>query len=205
MDFWKVVLEWIMNNGYLGLFFFGILNFVIPSEIVLPFAGYLVSQKRLDFVLVVLAALAGNIIKSSVFFWFGRVFGKDFLIRYKRWTHVDQSSIDFAKSRFEHYGYWIIIPGQFIPYFRRFISAPAGLLKLDYKTFLIFNSIGVALWFGFLATLGFVFSRNWSAVQNRISPLMGEVGWIIGFASISLVLYEVWRWFLNRKKDNDKL
>jgi membrane protein DedA with SNARE-associated domain len=200
MDIWKTILEWIMNNGYLGLFFFGILNFAIPSEVVLPFAGYLVSQKRLDFALVVLAALAGNIVKSSVFFWFGRVFGKDFLIKYKRWTHVDQGTIDFAKSRFEHYGYWIIIPGQFIPYFRRFISGPAGLLRLDYKTFILFNSIGVSLWFGFLATLGFVFGKNWSTAQNRISPLMGEIGWIIGVVSVLLILYEVWRWFMNRDK-----
>jgi membrane protein DedA with SNARE-associated domain len=201
MDIWKTILELIMNNDYLGLFLFGILNFVIPSEIILPFAGYLVSQKKLDFALVILAALAGNIIKSSVIFWLGRKFGKDFLIRYKRWTHIDQSAIDFAKFRFEHYGYWIIIPGQFIPYFRRFISAPAGLLKLDYKTFMLFNSTGVALWFGFLTTLGFVFGKNWSAAQNRISPLMSEIGLIIGFATVVLVLYEVWRWFLNHKKD----
>jgi membrane protein DedA with SNARE-associated domain len=200
MDVWKTILEWMMSNGYLGLFFFGILNFVIPSEVILPFAGYLVSQKKLDFALVILAALAGNIIKTSAFFWLGRIFGKGFLIKYKRWTHIDQGSIDFAKLRFEHYGYWIIIPGQFIPYFRRFISAPAGLLKLDYKTFMLFNSTGVALWFGFLATLGFVFGKNWSVAQNKISPLMSEIGLIIGSASIVLVLYEVLMWFLDHHK-----
>lgn len=198
MDIWNYVLTWLMTHGYLGLFLFGILNFVIPSEVVLPFAGYLVAQKKLDFALVILAALAGNIIKSSVIFWLGKRFGKDFLIKYSRWTHVDQTSINFAKSRFEHYGYWIIIPGQFIPYFRRFISAPAGLLKLKFRTFLIYNSVGVSLWFGFLATLGYVFGKNWSAVQSRISPIMKEVGIVVGVLAIILVIYEVYRLFKNK-------
>ncbi len=200
MDLFQTVLNWLMSNGYLGLFLFGILNFIIPSEVVLPFAGYLVSQKKLDFIFVVLSALAGNIIKSSAIFWLGKKFGKEFLIKYSRWTHVDQNSINFAKSRFEHYGYWIIIPGQFIPYLRRFICAPAGLLKLDFRTFLIFNSIGVSLWFGFLSTLGFVFGKNWSGVQKRISPIVSEVGLFVGIFAIILILYEVYIYLKNKNK-----
>jgi membrane protein DedA with SNARE-associated domain len=192
MDMWQTVLDWLMSNGYLGLFLFGILNFVIPSEVVLPFAGYLVSQNKLNFALVILAALAGNIVKSSVIFWMGKKFGKEFLIRYSRWTHVDQNSIDFAKSRFEHYGYWIIIPGQFIPYFRRFISAPAGLLKLNFGTFLVYNSLGVSLWFGFLASLGYLFDKNWVGVEKQVSPVVSAIGLFVAVAALILFLYEVW-------------
>ena len=195
MDTWKTILDWIMGSGYIGLFFFGFLNFAIPSEIVLPFAGYLVFQNKLDFALVILAALAGNIVKSSAFFWIGKKFGKGFLIKYSRWTHVTESSIEFVKARIEKYGYWIIIPGQFIPYFRRFISGPAGIIRLHFKTFLIYNSIGVTLWFGFLATLGYLAGKNWGFVSRRIAPVMSEVGYIVSFLALIIFLYEVWRFW----------
>lgn len=184
------MIDFITQNSYLGLFIFGLFNFVIPSEPVLLFAGFQVQQGRLNFGLVILSALCGSFIKSTIIYLMGFLLGKEFLIKYSRWTNYKAQYGDYIKNKIQKYGYHIITPLQFVPFVRRFIAAPCGLLKLDFKRFMFYNLIGVALWFSFLTTIGFYSGQAWQTYLSILHPYVNFIGIAICLGFVTLVVYE---------------
>ena len=184
------MINFITQNSYLGLFIFGLLNFVIPSEPVLLFAGFQVQQGRLNFGLVVLSALSGSFIKSSIIYLIGYTLGKDFLIKYSRWTNYRAEYGEYIKNKITKYGYRIITPLQFVPLVRRFIAAPCGLLKLDFRRFMFYNLIGVALWFSFLTTVGFHSGQYWQKYVSILHPYITFIGIAVSLGFVVLIAYE---------------
>jgi membrane protein DedA with SNARE-associated domain len=190
---------WISQYSYFGFFLFGLFNFVIPSEPVLTFAGFQIQQGRLNYFLVLLSALAGSFLKTTIIFSLGFYLGKQFLIKYSRWTGFKEEYLDFVKYRIIHYGYWILTPLQFVPVVRRFLGAPGGLLRLNFIRFMVYNMIGVALWFSFLIAIGFFVGRGYDKLplefQNYINYLVWGIGTVFGI----VVFYEIILHFRKRK------
>jgi membrane protein DedA with SNARE-associated domain len=189
----------IYGYGYYGFFLFGLLNFVIPSEPVLIFAGTQVAQGKLNFPLVIIFALAGSVIKTTVIYSIGYIFGKEFLVKYSKYTHFKEEYLDFVKVRVDKYGYKMVTIVQFIPIVRRYVSAPFGLLRLNFFKFMFFNMIGVLLWFIFLTSLGVIVGKAWVEIKDQISPFFNWLGIII-ILYISWIIIKEFR--LSRKDIN---
>lgn len=186
------ILDFINANSYIGLFVFGMFNFIIPSEPVLVYAGYRINLGELSFPLVILSALAGSFIKASVIYGIGYYLGKSFLIKYSKFTHFKEEYITYLKNKVSKYGYWIVTPIQFIPIVRRFVSAPAGLIKLNFQRFMFYNLIGVAGWFSFLATVGIIFGKSWNKVAYIFAPYLEVLKDLAIGLFVFLIAYEIY-------------
>ena len=192
---------YLSHYGYFGFFLFGLLNFVVPSEPVLTFAGFQIQQGRLNFLLVLLFALAGSAVKTTIIFGTGYFLGKEFLIKYSRWTGFKEQHLDYVKGKVQYYGYRIITPLQFVPVVRRFIGAPCGLLRLNFAKFMAYNMLGVALWFSFLISLGYIYGKGYSKVSPQFKSILDNLAIGIGIFFTIIILYEVIKHF---KKSNVK-
>jgi membrane protein DedA with SNARE-associated domain len=185
----------ISQYGYFGFFLFGLLNFVVPSEPVLTFAGFQIQQGNLNYFLVLFSALAGSFVKTSIIFGMGYILGKQFLIKYSRWTGFKDEHLTYVKERITQYGYRILTPLQFVPVVRRFLGGPAGILKLNFWRFMYYNLIGVALWFSFLISLGYIYGKGYNKVSPAFKVYLDYLTWGIGLFFAILVVYEVLKHF----------
>jgi membrane protein DedA with SNARE-associated domain len=190
---------WITNYSYFGFFLFGLLNFVVPSEPVLTFAGFQIQRGNLNIIFVLLAALAGSFVKTTIIFGLGYIFGKEFLIKYSRWTGFKEEYLEFIKSKLQNYGYRIITPLQFVPIVRRFIGAPCGLLRLNFWRFILYNMLGVAMWFLFLISLGYIYGKGYAKVSPTVQMYLNYLVYGIGFFFLYIFIREIWRHFKNQK------
>ena len=193
---------YLTNFGYFGFFLFGLLNFVVPSEPVLTFAGFQIQQGRLNYFLVLLFALAGSFVKTSIIFGLGYFLGKEFLVKYSRWTGFKEQYLNYVKQRIAIYGYRIIVPLQFVPIVRRFIGAPCGLLKLNFGRFMAYNMLGVSLWFSFLIGLGFFFGKGYNKLPAQFQNIVDDLVWVIGIGFLIICLYEVKKHLQQTKLNN---
>jgi membrane protein DedA with SNARE-associated domain len=182
---------WITQYSYFGFFLFGLLNFIIPSEPMLTFAGFQIQQGKLNYLLVMISALAGSFLKTTIIFGIGYLLGKEFLIKYSKWTGFKEEYLDFVKSRIHSYGYRILTPLQFIPIVRRFLGAPCGLLRLNFIRFMFYNMIGVALWFSFLISIGFFFGKGYDKLPTQFQDYLDYLVWGVGGVFLLVIVYEI--------------
>lgn len=145
----------------------------IPSELIMPFAGFLAAQGKLN---VVMLALVGGISSylGSLPFYFLGFWGNDFIVnrfigKYGRYLFIQQKDIDRGFEVFGKYGNGIVMVGRIIPIIRTVISFPAGVAKMNFIEFSLYTLIGSIIWSGFLATAGFMLGENWQMVVDWIS------------------------------------
>ena len=188
----------IASWGYIGVFVLMLLessSLPIPSEVILPFAGYLVSQGRLDFWLTVAAATLAGIGGSLVDYYIGlkgahalsqhRILGKAFFTK---------SQLDTAANWFNKYGGRIVFLSRLVPGFRTIVSFPAGAIKMPLGKFLILTAAGCLVWNSILIYLGVFLGQNWRAVA-------GFSHYLIIAAAVALVAAAL-VFFLRRRKRN---
>ncbi|MCE5295621.1 MAG: DedA family protein [Euryarchaeota archaeon] len=192
------IIDFIDASGYLGLFasmfFEGIIT-PIPSEMVVPFAGYLAQTGRLNFVLVVLAATAGSTAGSTVSYALARYLGRPFFLRYGKWIFVDEETLDKADRFFARRGKYAVLLGHMVLGVRSIISYPAGLTKMDVKMFILFTFIGGLVWNTVLTTAGYMLGSKWMDFWEATD------GWdtaIVVTVVVAVAAYLLWNW--NRKR-----
>lgn len=174
--------------GYPGIVFLMALESMIvplPSELVMPFAGYLVATGRFSFWLVVLASVIGSIIGSLLSYYLGAYGGEPLLKRYGKYALLDEEDLERTQAWFARRGEATIFIGRFIPVVRHLISIPAGVGKMDLKKFCAYTIAGATLWNGFLAWLGYLLGKNWESVRQHT-----EIVSII--VAVLLVIGAVW-------------
>ena len=159
--------------GYTGLFIAMTLQSAcipLPSEIILPFSGFLVSQGIFDFWLTVLTAaigsLAGSILAFSLGFFKGEVFVRSLIKKYGKYILVFEYELDDAEKWFRKYGEIITFVSRLLPVVRTFIALPAGISKMNFTKFCFFVVSGDFLWSMFLIYIGKLFGRNWDILGN---------------------------------------
>jgi membrane protein DedA with SNARE-associated domain len=138
----------------------------IPSEIVMPFAGYLASQGTFDLISLTIAGTAGNLIGSIVAYWVGLKAGRPFILRYGRYVLLRKKHLDMAESWFAKHGEATTLFSRMLPIVRTFISLPAGMAKMNFKKFVLFTTIGSIPWNFALAYIGFQLGQNWEEVKG---------------------------------------
>jgi membrane protein DedA with SNARE-associated domain len=176
------VSEWIVNTitefGYLGIMLLMLLEAVfppIPSELIIPFAGFSVSQGRLDFVLVILAATAGSLLGAVPWYLVGRLFGLErvqwLADKIGRWFAFNADEIDYAAKVFKRWGGGIVLLGRLFPILRTLISVPAGLARMPVWSFALFSTVGMLIWNTVLVSAGYLLHEHYHLVEAWIDPL----------------------------------
>lgn len=147
----------------------------IPSELIMPLAGYLSSQGELSLVGVVLAGMLGSVIGALPFYgvarWFGHERLADFVERHGHWLALSRQDLERAERIFQRYGGWVVLFGRLVPGVRSLISLPAGLYAMPLGRFLVLTTLGSAGWSAFLAVAGYQLGENFRALQGIIGPL----------------------------------
>jgi membrane protein DedA with SNARE-associated domain len=161
----------------------------IPGETVLLFAGFLAYHGKIDLLSSILVAIAGATIGDSMGFLIGSVGGRRFVDRYIRKFPVIAKSFDHSKTLFLKYGQWAVFTGRFITGLRMFAGILAGLFRMRYRRFLVFNFTGATVWAIAIIYVGFLFGNSWELVQqhlvqvNEIALAAVIVAVVIGLAS----------------------
>lgn len=162
--------------GYVGIALIMLLeNLVppIPSELVMPFAGFLAAEGRLSFGGVVVAGTLGAVLGALALYglgaWAGEPIVRRFLRRYGRWLTVSEADLDRALAVFGKHGDAIVFVGRLIPLIRSLISLPAGMRRMPLGRFLLLTTMGSAIWNSALAYAGLLLGNNWEAVLAFLS------------------------------------
>jgi membrane protein DedA with SNARE-associated domain len=176
------MVEWITNTmtslGYLGI---GLLMFLenlfppIPSELIMPLAGFTVSRGEMQFFPAVLAGVIGTILGAFPWYYAGKFFGeerlKDLADKYGKWITVSGRDIDKANNWFTRYGGMAVFLCRLVPGVRTLISLPAGLNNMPLIPFIIYSTIGTTLWVSFLTGAGYLLGDNYDLVDEYLGPV----------------------------------
>ena len=138
----------------------------VPSEAVMPFAGFLIEEGRFSFTGVIAWSTVGSIIGSLISYYMGSWGGGPFVRRFGRYLLLDESHLDTTERFFARYGDKAIFICRFIPVVRHLISIPAGIGKMNIVKFSVYTIMGAGLWNSFLAYVGYVLKENWTVVRS---------------------------------------
>lgn len=136
----------------------------LPSEIIMPFAGYLVAQGRFTLIGVSLAGAIGCVIGSVVAYAAGAWLGRDFIEKYGKYILISRHDLNIADKFFNKYGSAAIFFSRLMPVVRTFISLPAGISKMNFAKFVIYSFLGSLPWSFGLAYLGLVLGDHWDTL-----------------------------------------
>ena len=183
--------------GYLGvLVAMGIESAMVPlpSELILPYAGFLVSdpsqiepltRRAWNFWIVVVVATIGNTLGSLVSYAIGAYGGRPFLERYGRYLLIRPHEIELADHFFERHGSATVFIGRLLPIVRTFISFPAGVARMHLGKFVLYSTVGAFLWSILLVWAGTVLGAKWEDIRRMLQPFdlaiaVAVVGLVVG-------------------------
>ena len=143
----------------------------VPSEVIMLFAGYLVSLHRMSLAEAVAAGVAGNIVGSWIAWGVGMSGGRTLLERHGRWVHITPARLDMADRWFERRGERIVLIARCLPVIRTFISLPAGIARMPFWRFTIYTAVGSVPWVLALTLLGVQVGSKWDEWHKRLEVL----------------------------------
>lgn len=138
--------------------------FPVPSEAVMPFAGFLVHGGRLSFECVVLYSTLGSLIGSFLSYYAGAYGGKPFVKRFGKYFFLDVHHLEITENFFKKYGEITVFISRFIPVVRHLISIPAGVGRMNVPKFLAYTLAGAAAWNAFLTYVGYALKDRWKTI-----------------------------------------
>lgn len=151
----------------------------IPSEAVMPLAGFLVTTGRFQLIPAIVCGVIGSIIGAIVLYYFGVIFSgdkiRDFLDKYGKYFMTSTEDLDAADKWFSNYGHWAVLIARVIPIVRSIISIPAGFTHMPMGKFLTLTVLGTTVWTAFLTTLGVILGENW----NKVGPTLQKFDYLI--------------------------
>jgi membrane protein DedA with SNARE-associated domain len=206
------VLEMYDAVGYLGVAVAVALETIvapIPSEVILPMAGWKVSQSAADpsivepltnlawnLPLAVAFATAGSVAGAVVGYAIGAWGGRPILDRWGRYVGIGSDDLNRADRWFERWGSWAVFLGRMVPLVRTFVSYPAGISRMPIGRFLLFSTLGSLPWNLALITAGFVVGENYPQIEAAIKPYE----YVIYAAILAAVAVLLTRWYLGKRR-----
>ena len=189
-DYISSILEFLSQLGYFGVAL-GLMIEIIPSEIVLGYGGYMISQGHLNFIGAVIAGTIGGTIAQLFLYWAGYYGGRPFLEKYGKYVLIKKKHIDVAEHWFEKYGAGVIFSARFIPVVRHAISIPAGIAKMPASKFTLYTVAAILPWSILFIYVGKALGSNWSHVKEVAQPYV--IPLIIAAIVIGVIYYLVKR------------
>jgi membrane protein DedA with SNARE-associated domain len=138
----------------------------LPSEIIMPFSGYLVSTGQFSMLGVTFAGAVGNVVGSVVAYYVGMWGGRPFVERYGPYLLISHRDLDAADRWFEKYGEAAVFISRMLPVVRTFISLPAGIARMHFPRFVLFTFIGALPWCYLLAYIGLKMGERWEELRE---------------------------------------
>lgn len=184
--------------GYPGIFTLMIIEGIItpiPSEFIMPFAGYLANRGVLNLGLVIAVGTAGAAIGNVVAYHIGAKVGRPLIAKYGRFIGLGQDDLEWAESWFARFGSFGVLLGHAVPGVRSIISFPAGIGRMDLRRFVAFSTIGAASWNTVLVVAGFYLVERWTLFAETTDNV--DV-YIVGAVLAVLVAYIGWRHIRHR-------
>lgn len=189
-----IVIDLINNLGYWGVFLAMLIESVclpLPSEVIMPFTGYLVAQGNFNFWLVVILGTLGNLAGSLLAYAIGWWGGAPFIEKYGKYFFIRHKDYLRAEAWFVKYGSWAVFSSRLLPIARTFISLPAGVARMPLKPFIFFTLIGCFLWSLLLTYLGYILGENWIYLH----AFFQQFDYVIGVVIIFGLAYFLYRHF----------
>lgn len=183
------VIAW---SGYGGIFILMLLEscgIPVASEIIMPFAGFLVSEGRLSFWLVVAAGTFGNLAGSWLAYWIGFAGGRPLIERYGKYILISRHDLDLADRWFAKRGDLMVFVGRLLPVVRTYISFPAGIARMDFRKFSLYTFLGALPWSILFTWLGVKMGANWDLVRQKLHDFDLTIALLVVLA----VVWYVWR------------
>ncbi len=197
------MLEFIVNSvnslGYVGIALLMALENIIPpipSELIMPLAGFAVTQGKLNLIEVIIAGTIGSVAGAIPWYFLGRYWGlkrtKAIADKYGKWLTVSGADVEQAKKWFDSKGYIATAIGRLVPGIRTYISIPAGISRMPLLPFLAYSTAGSVVWVSLLTYAGYILGENYELVGTYLKP----ISILVAIAVISLVIY----WIIKRKR-----
>lgn len=168
-----IIIQYIEATTYVGIFILMALESAlipIPSEITMPFSGFLASTGKLSLVAVILVGTLANLVGSYIAYYLGYFINEKTLLKlvkkYGKFILVSEHEYEKANSWFVKYGDKIIFISRLLPGIRTVISLPAGVFKMDIKKFTLYTTVGCLIWSSLLAYFGFILGENWQSLET---------------------------------------
>jgi membrane protein DedA with SNARE-associated domain len=161
----------------------------LPSEIIMPFSGYLVSTGKFSLWGVSVAGAAGCVLGSVVAYWVGVFGGRSFIEKYGKYILITRHDLDLADRFFQKYGNAAVFISRLLPVIRTFISLPAGIAKMNFPQFVIYTFLGSLPFCYFLAYIGKKLGDNWNTLGAYFHKFDAVIGILIAIGII---------WFVKR-------
>ncbi len=163
----------------------------LPSEIIMPFAGYLVYRGQFTLQGAALAGAVGCIVGSIPAYYLGQYGGRPLIERYGRYVLLSHKELDLADRLFRRHGHWVVLACRLLPVVRTFIAFPAGVARMPMAKFVIYTFVGSYPWCLGLAWVGFRLGEAWHT-DPRLKEAFHRFDLAIGLALAAAVGWYVW-------------
>ncbi len=161
------IIDTIDSLGYLGIALLMALETLIPpipSELIMPLAGFTINQGKLNFTLFIIAGTIGSVLGAIPWYFLGKYWGlkriKKIAERYGKWITLSGEDLEKVKIWFDRRGNLAVLIGHLVPGIRTYISLPAGINKMPLWSFLTYSILGTFLWVSFLTGTGYILGAN---------------------------------------------
>jgi membrane protein DedA with SNARE-associated domain len=174
----SLVNDLVSEGGYAGVFLAMLIeNFLqfIPSEAIMPLAGFLVAEGKLGFIQTCLAGTLGTILGTLPWYGIGRIVNEQkielFVQRHGTWLGITTTKLKKSRQWFHRYGNAIVFWGRLVPILRTLVSIPAGIEMMPIRPFLLWTSLGSLTWNILLTSAGYLLGKNWGLVHSLLKPI----------------------------------
>ena len=161
----------------------------LPSEVIMPFAGYLVSQGRFSLWGVALAGAIGCTLGSALAYAAGAYGGREFILKYGRYALITPHEVAWADRWFARYGMAATFTSRLLPVIRTFISLPAGVARIPFGRFLFYAFLGSLPWSWVLAYAGMLLGEHW----DRVGGVLHSLDIVIAVVLVAGACWFLWR------------
>ncbi len=170
----------------------------LPSEIIMPFAGYLVTTGRFTLHGAALAGAVGCIAGSIPAYYLGMYGGRPLIERWGRYVLLSRREIDLADRLFARHGQWVVLVGRLLPVVRTFIAFPAGVARMNMVKFVVFTFVGSYPWCYGLAWVGMKLGEKWDS-DPRLEAAFHRFDLAIGVVLLAGAIWFVWHKLRERR------
>ncbi len=184
-------------GGYPGIFAAMVAETVfppIPSELVLPLAGFEVSRGALVFAWTVLAATAGSLAGAWALYALGRYGGRPATLRWGRVLRIGPPELERSEGWFDRWGQWVVLVGRIVPLARSIVSIPAGMMRMPVMRFSLLTALGSLVWNLALVGAGYLLGSRWDEVTRIVSRYSDAAALLIAVGVIAGAV-----WLLRRR------
>lgn len=172
----------------------------LPSEIIMPFAGYLVFKGQFTLHGAALAGALGCVAGSIPAYYLGLYGGRPALERWGRYVLVSRREVEFADRLFARHGQWVVLAGRMLPVVRTFIAFPAGVARMNMARFLLYTFVGSYPWCWGLAWVGMKLGEQWNR-DPRLRAAFHRFDLAVGVALVAGVAWFVWHKVRTSRRD----